>query len=168
MKNNTQDTSVSGLRSSIYKWYSVPNSESWQYAGLMIVALILIGYSLFDIATSLFVNGDEFIEHLNWILIIGTGIVASWYGGVSKIQEEWDAVWYSERDYIDNWQEDRLYVTSFWKYLFCLSALCISWFILIGFLLYFVSNIEETMDAHPTRIIIGLLVIIAIMLYRKK
>jgi hypothetical protein len=168
MKNNTQDASASDLRKSIFKWYSVPNTESWQYGGLMIVAVILVGYSIFDIVASLFANGDEFLEHLNWVLIIGAGIVASWYGGIAKIQEEWDAVWYSERDHIDNWQENRLYMTPMWKYIFCVGTLCISWLILGGFALYLLTSIEDVLNESPEKIIIALLVIIAIMVYKKK
>jgi hypothetical protein len=168
MKNNTQDASASDLRKSIYKWYSVPSTESWQYLGLMGVGLILVGYSLFDIVTSLFANGDEFLGYLNWVLIIGTGIVVSWYAGIAKIQDEWDAVCYSERDHIENWKENRLYMTSLWKYVFCIFTLLMSWLILGGFALYILSSMEEVLNESPEKIIIALLVIIAIMVYKKK
>ena len=134
----------------------------------MIITLILVGYSLFNIVTSLFVNGGEFLEYLNWALIVPAIIVGIWYGAIAKMQEEWDAVWYTERDNIDNWQENRLYMTSLFKYIFCLLTLGISWLILGGFTLYLLLSTEEVLNEHPERIIIGLLVIIAVMVYKKK
>jgi hypothetical protein len=150
------------------KWYSVPSTESWQYMGLMFGALWLAGLSLFDIGVNLIAHGENLLKYLDWILIITTTIVGSWYAGVHHIQEEWNTMWFDRRDDIENIRDDKMYMTSFWKYLFCKVTLIISWLILIGYGIYVILGIQETIDEHPSRIIIGLLVVIVIIIYEKK
>ncbi len=150
------------------KWYSVPSTESWQYMGLMFGALWLAGLSLFDIGTNLIAHGENLLGYLDWVLIIGTAIVLTWYGGIHQIQEQWDDVTYAERDDIGGTQDNRMYMSSFGKYLFCKITLFASWLLIIGYAIYWLFGIQEVVDQHPTRIIIMLLVIIAFMVYRKK
>ena len=154
------------------KWYSLPRLYSWGYLGL-IGSVLYTGYIVILCLIILISEyGADFILHidsLTWILISALAVLVALFANVGIIEMDWDNVSYYDSFDISNGNpDDRMYTNSLVKYIFAKGSLYLSWIALAIFVIDQYSQIQRTIIENPTRIIMVLLFVIALLAYNNR